>query len=293
VSLTPCPHIPVFEVNLSAGFYSTLAGVLAGFAFVAVTYVLTGLQTRTSGIDRARERRSTENTIIVSLFCAFLTLVMAAFLYAGLAAEPKPSGRAASVHLLASVAFAFGSGILVFSLTLLISGVGLEHTAREVRTIVVLFLPSVGVLLVSQAARNLALTESFSSGATHCVNSALYDSLQRWTVVVLPLVVFLSSIALVVLSRTVLGPSRFAGLPQRSTWWLHNPLPKVSLIVVILTAARASALNRLDPDDHLSDAEVWFWLGVIAIGLLVQSVVSLWTRPGVPVTEGSGRNRAL
>src|SRR4051794_5322663 len=228
------------QVNLSAGFYSTLAGVLAGFAFVAVTYVLTGLQAQGPSIDRGRERRSTENTIIVSLFCAFFALVITAFMYAGLAAEREPGARAVSEQLLASVAFAYGAGILIFSLTLLISGVGLEHTARETRTIVVLLLPPVAVLITAQAAQNLVLAEVGSGHTTRCIDSSLYETLQWLGGLVLPLVLLATSTALVVLSRTVLGPRRFGGIPQRSTWWLHNPLPKASLLVVILAAARSA-----------------------------------------------------
>jgi len=213
-------------------------------------------------------------------------------MYAGLAAEREPGARAVSEQLLASVAFAYGAGILIFSLTLLISGVGLEHTARETRTIVVLLLPPVAVLITAQAAQNLVLAEVGSGHTTRCIDSSLYETLQWLGGLVLPLVLLATSTALVVLSRTVLGPRRFGGIPQRSTWWLHNPLPKASLLVVILAAARSAGFSLRDPADHLADWEIWFWLGLIALGLLAQSVVSLWTRPGVPVTEGSGRNRA-
>jgi hypothetical protein len=293
VSQSVCPPFDVFHVNLGAGFYAGIAGVLAGFAFVAMTYVLAGLQSQGGGIAHTREGRSTENTIIVSLFCAFLSLLITAILYASIASEGEISPRAASENMLAAVTIVYGTGVLIFSITLLISSAGLEHTAREVRTIVVLVLPAVAVRLTAQGAQTVVLNEIRWDSSTRCADSGLYDELGRWGGGVLPLVVLSASIALVVLSRTVLRPPRFLGFPQGSRWWLHNPLPKISLVVVIGTATRMASLSRRDAGDHLSDGEVWFWLGLIAVGLLAQSMVSLWTRPGVAVTEDSGRSRAL
>jgi hypothetical protein len=296
MSLIPCPPDGTYVVNLSGGFYSTLASVLAGFAFFAVTYVLTGLQGQGSAIDRRHERRSTENYVIVSLFCAFLALVVAAFLYALISAERTGAvqgGRAISEQLLAGVAFAYGAGILVFSLALLISSVGLEHTAREVRTIVVLCLPTIAVLFVSQAAQDLAQTRILATGPRLCRDSGFYDAVVLWSADVLPLAVLSISVVLVVLSRTVLGPKRVRGFSQGSSWWLHNPLPKLSLAVVFAAAVRSAALGMHGgPSEHLSDAETWVWLAVTAIGLLLQTVVSLWTRPGVPLAQPFGDERA-
>jgi hypothetical protein len=70
-----------FSIAGTAAPYSQLAGVLAGFAFLGITLILT----RQGG--GPSNRPSGESGILLALLCAFIGLVVAAVEYAVLAGE--------------------------------------------------------------------------------------------------------------------------------------------------------------------------------------------------------------
>jgi hypothetical protein len=99
----------IFDYAKSAGYFSQLAGVLAGFAFLAITLLLNRQHRRGTDADAAQEHQQ-DAQIVAALGCALLGLVAAAAMYALLAGQQGwslTSGRGLSRFLLAAVAFVF------------------------------------------------------------------------------------------------------------------------------------------------------------------------------------------
>lgn len=283
-----CPPTSTLDASGAAGAYSALAGVLAGFAFVAVTFVLTNTQISRTRVSRQREMQSSENYLVVSLFCAFMALVVTAFEYSVIAGEhggALTQGRASSETLLAGVAFVFGTGILVFAFTVLISDAGLEHTAREVRTLVAVILPALTVFLVMGSAEDVALTRLLADPSL-CRHPAFASSVAVGTPWITA-AVFLLSAGVALAARISLSDGQRKP-PRWSKPWLHNLLPIGSLIVVLAAAFGAALLSEDDPSQSLTDLGVWVWVGITAVGMTLQAAVSLWTRPRESLLEPRG-----
>lgn len=284
-----CPPADTFDVTRSASLYSSLAGVLAGFAFFAMIYILTAMQGRLiQGPFGDDEASSEQNHVIISLVSAFLGLVVATFLYAVLSAEQNESligGRASGEELLSGIAFAFAVMALLYGLTLLIGGVGLTITAHEARAIIVMLGPPLSMMFLGFAAQDDAFAEFLSSttisgGHKMCYEPSFYRQTTIWATTVLPLFVFGTCLALVVLSRTVLNVGRGFALPRGRRWFSRNALPKLSLLVCLAAAIWSATWSERDPGAHLSHAQVWCWLVATAVGLTVQAVFILWSRAG-------------
>jgi hypothetical protein len=106
---TSCELWLQFDFSQSAGNYSQLSGVLAGFAFLAIMLVLSRQHRRVSERDAVREYEQ-DNRFVTALACACLGLVTAATLFSLLSGEEGCaliSGRALSKEVLAGVAFFF------------------------------------------------------------------------------------------------------------------------------------------------------------------------------------------
>ena len=121
-----------FDYSRSAGYFSQLAGVLAGFAFLAITLLLNRQHRRVTGADAAHEHRQDEQ-IVTALGCALLGLVTAAAMYALLAGEQGSSltsDRGLSRLVLAAVAFVFSLYTAFFAAVQLVSAAALGAHLR-------------------------------------------------------------------------------------------------------------------------------------------------------------------
>ena len=93
-----CANQPTFSITTTAGLYSQLAGVLAGFAF-------TSLMLLTTASGRIQSSRAfTDATRI--LVASFLALILTSVNYAVLAGDPGTDGRTASEEPILGVGFA-------------------------------------------------------------------------------------------------------------------------------------------------------------------------------------------
>jgi hypothetical protein len=122
----------VFDYAKSAGYFSQLAGVLAGFAFLAITLLLNRQHRRGTDADAAQEHRQDEQ-IVTALGCALLGLVTAAAMYALLAGEQGSSltsDRGLSRLVLAAVAFVFSLYTAFFAAVQLVSASALGAHLR-------------------------------------------------------------------------------------------------------------------------------------------------------------------
>ena len=115
-----------FDVAASAGWYSATAGVLAGFALLAI---LLPLDHETAAA--ADDPHATDGVVI--LVCAFFSLLILGFTYAVLAGRTASSAHGAAVaaheQLLNGVAFGLTALLLLFALRAILATYG---TNRQV-----------------------------------------------------------------------------------------------------------------------------------------------------------------
>ncbi|MFG1929757.1 hypothetical protein ACGFK1_03750 [Mycobacterium sp. NPDC048908] len=146
-----------FDFSQSAGNYSQLAGVLAGFAFLAIMLVVSRQHRRGSENDAVREYEQ-DNRFVTALACACLGLVTAAALFSLLSGEEGCaliSGRALSKEVLAGVAFFFSVYTLLFGAVQLVSASAL---GKHFRFIVAVLAPPLVVSFIVASLNDLALS---------------------------------------------------------------------------------------------------------------------------------------
>lgn len=139
------PNIP--EI---AGYYSQLAGVLAGFSFAG----LIALVTARLGTE---PRRSSIWYSVAPLTSAFIALVASSLNYALVAGELPGTPRVASLQAIAGMGFSIAGVMLVYSIFVLLSD--LRHEAGTaainlLRNMTVLILPPLLVLLMWGSVRD-------------------------------------------------------------------------------------------------------------------------------------------
>jgi hypothetical protein len=147
---------PVFDYAKSAGYFSQLAGVLAGFAFLAITLLLNRQHRRGTDADAAQEHRQDEQ-IVTALGCALLGLVTAAAMYALLAGEQGSSltsDRGLSRLVLAAVAFVFSLYTAFFAAVQLVSAAAL---GAHLRFMVAVLAPPAVLTFFATTLNDLAL----------------------------------------------------------------------------------------------------------------------------------------
>jgi hypothetical protein len=113
-----------FDVAATAGLYSQLAGVLAGFAFGALVVVLTSRSTAERSLMADGETART-------LTSCFIGLILVSLTYAVLAGETTNAGRAAMVELVAAPGFIATGLLLILSIVTLLDAT--EKTAQSDR----------------------------------------------------------------------------------------------------------------------------------------------------------------
>jgi hypothetical protein len=114
-----CPSPTGWLAPVSAGEYSKLAGLLAGFAFTAIVFIL------------REDVRTAFARSVEALIYAFFSLVLTSVNYAIMAGEDphKAGGRVVSEGLLAGVAFAVSGLLLVYAIILLLDATDVARGA--------------------------------------------------------------------------------------------------------------------------------------------------------------------
>lgn len=132
-----------FDIASSAGWYSAIAGLLAGFALLAILLPLDHDNARQEDSDDAAGVAASESVVIFT--CAFFSLLILGFTYAILAGRTSdgPSvGIAAHEQLLNGAAFGLSTLLLLLGLRAVLASYGRN---RQV------FLPARNVMLVMTA----------------------------------------------------------------------------------------------------------------------------------------------
>ncbi|GAA3539527.1 hypothetical protein [Kribbella ginsengisoli] len=111
-----CLNDASFDIAATAGLYSALTGVLAGFAFTAL--ILVPSLVLSTGRRLGEEVAGHIADAARVLVSAFLALVLASINYAVLGGEPTSGGRAAAGELLAGVGLAVAAILMIYAIVL-------------------------------------------------------------------------------------------------------------------------------------------------------------------------------
>jgi hypothetical protein len=279
----------LFDYSKSAGYFSQLAGVLAGFTFLAITLLLNRQHRRGTEADAAEEHRQ-DDQIVTALGCALLGLVTAAALYALLAGEQPwslVSGRVLSRSVLAGVAFVFSLYTAFFAAVQLISAAGL---GAHLRFIVAVLTPPAVVAFIVATLDDLALAlentpnqppapgepirphwTPGSAGLWAYAHHAMTWSIP--IVFVLCAVIWLAGLRW----RHATGGAGRLGSALRSVVSAGlTYLPYVSLTLVAWTVWRTALLSRMEPGAHIdSDRAKWLIWTCVVILVLQSACLSL------------------
>lgn len=161
--MDPCRLNDVaFDVASSAGWYSAVAGLLAGFAFVAVLLPL-------DHDSDAQDERETGHAVVVFI-CAFFSLLVLSLTYAILAGRTgggSADGVAAHEQMVNGAAFGLSVLLLLFGLRAVLGAYGRNrHIFDSARSLVLVVTSILGpaVLLALQFSNALDV-ERFREGA--------------------------------------------------------------------------------------------------------------------------------
>jgi hypothetical protein len=251
-----CLHVRSFNIGATAASTSQLAGVLAGFAFFAVIYVLT------TNVDRRSAGRHVEAVLdraLLTLFCATFGLAIAAIQYSILAGNTGAGlvyGRGASEELFADITFGLAIYTLVAGMLSLVALEDFGRTLRFVRTLAAIAAPPALAFFVANAAGEVAVgIWAGRDGLLLCGHNGLYSAVQTWGERVIPLVVLVASIGV------WLGPS------LASRRWLterHGKLeaistapPVASLLATVVALTVGVSFDEYHVHSHISAGVLW------------------------------------
>jgi hypothetical protein len=116
------PSVPTFDASVTAGFYSQLAGVLAGFAFTGLILLITARLSVPAGSSPTTPTRHFSAATRV-LVVSFIGLVLASLNYAVLAGDTSKSRAAAALQLISGLGFGAAGLFLVYAVSLTLDAV--------------------------------------------------------------------------------------------------------------------------------------------------------------------------
>jgi hypothetical protein len=278
-----------FDYSKTAGFYSQLASVLAGFAFLAISLLLSRQHRRDVRTDPAQERQQ-DKQIVTALGSALLGLIAAAALYSLAAGEQGCaliSARALSNSVLAGVAFVFSIYTALFAMVQLVSAAAL---GAHLRFMVAVIAPPAVVAFVVANLDDLALAlarapdqparpgEPIEPNWSHASKS-LWDFAHHaltWSIAILVGVCLVFWVA-GFRWRYAQGKPRGLGVAvTRVVSAGLTYLPYASLALVGWAVWHTALLSRLDPGAHIDSGRTrWLLFTCVVILVLQSSCLSL------------------
>lgn len=293
----------LFDYSRSAGYFSQLAGVLAGFAFLAITLLLNRQHRRGTSAEAAQEHQQ-DAQIVAALGCALLGLVAAAALYALLAGEQGwalTSGRGLSRFVLAAVAFVFSLYTAFSAAVQLVSAAALGAHLRFMvavlapPTIVAFFVTAVDDVAEYPLTPPPAPGEPTGTGWNpgHAELSAFARHGTTWSIpVVLVLCAMIWCAGLRWRHATGALGHRAAALRSVVSVALTY-LPYLSLALVAWAVWRTAVLSRTAPGARIDSGHALWLIGICVVILVLQSACLslIWgadARPDFQKQAGSG-----
>lgn len=273
-----------FDVSIVARSYAQLNSLLAGFAFVVINLVIDRVYERhTDGHPLNAREVEHESLIGVALVCSFLGLVLTALRYSLLAGEngcALSGGRAASGEVLGAVAFGASIYILLYAIVQFISG-AVGRLASQCVFLLAVFVPPITFFFVEHTLTHLAV--SLGDPNKRQALQPLWDNANRLAMPVTLVLLVLCAIPWCVgikrrRSEAPLGPIARHVLTF---------LPYVTVALVGLVIMRSiTALPATNTSAHITPAEAWLWLVLLAVVLLLQSsALSLQKGVEIPIVN--------
>lgn len=274
-----CLEVGSFHISATAASYSQVCGVLAGFGFFAIIYLLTTNTQRAERRDFGRKIAATQQAndkrrqretdrALFALFCAAFGLAVTTLQYAILSGEVGTGllyGRAASEELMADISLSSSIFTLSYGLILLIEADTFGRTNRLVRAIASIGGPPLATYFIAGTAVDIAVGRwASSSGLMLCGQNHFYSEVTTWTLLA-------PAVVLACTSMSWLVPYLMPPAARQSLWRHLRRFsivpPVVSLVVVFVAAAAGSTLNVYDSLSRWTEPEIWLAL-VLASGLL-------------------------
>ncbi len=141
-----CTNILCFDVTQSATAFSAVAGVLAGFAFLAIILLLES-RVRGRGEETRQARRGLEN-VLITFVTAFLSAVIASFLFAQVSREQVVSTRALTLGFVSSVTLSVAVLDLIYGVVWMLKTWGLREATLVTSSISALLAPGLVFLYI-------------------------------------------------------------------------------------------------------------------------------------------------
>lgn len=271
----------LFDYSKSAGYFSQLAGVLAGFAFLAITLLLNRQHRRGTNADAAQEHQQ-DAQIVAALGCALLGLVAAAAMYALLAGEQGwalTSGRGLSRFALAAVAFvfsvytAFSAAVQLVSVAALGAHLRFMVAVLTPPTIVAFFVTALDDLAADPLTQPSAPGEPFGPGWNQG-RAELWAYAHRGMTWSIPVVLVLCAVIWCagLRWRHATGSVGRLASALRSVVSLGlTYLPYLSLALVAWTVWRTAVLSRMGPGARIDSGHALWLIGICVVILVLQS----------------------
>jgi hypothetical protein len=287
-----------FDVTGSAALYSQMAGVLAAFAFGAVSLVLPGMHRRNSGgtLRDAEVRARSDSQVLLALISAFLGLIVATLQYAVLAGERGCAlimGRASSEEFLGGVSFAFAVLLLLYAIVQLVTNSEIEGLSYHARLIVTALGAPLALLFLTTGAVDVASTPWLPDTTTggFMPNLTTFGEILNKVSLPLPGAVFVLCLGLWRLGRGRRRTPPATSTDKSSAHFIRVCFPYVSLALAISATIRSENLAITDPAAHIQDWEVWLWLGLCTAILVTQAALLSFDQGSEHGLSTTGRTR--
>lgn len=108
-----------------AGYFSSLTGLLAGFAFTALTMLLTPTQND----ERKSEGRASNNGSLLTIFVTLVALIISSLNFSVIAGESVLNGRVATQELMVCIPFGLSVIMIFHGVGLLLRESGVDRVA--------------------------------------------------------------------------------------------------------------------------------------------------------------------
>jgi hypothetical protein len=276
--------LATYDIAATAGFYSQLAGVLAGFAFGSLTLVVQGSHRRkkfedeNAGLDRDRQ-------LLLALAVAFLLLIIATLLYSVIGGEKGCAlvqGRTDSEQFLSGITFALAIFTLLWAIVHLVGNAGIHRGGVHIRFIVATMGPPLAVMFLTLAAQDIALTPWKVNPGTNEFEAqqGYWSDVYGNSALVVPALAFLTGLAAWLVgfrTRNKIPGERSRS--QRIIQAAGTLFPYLSIIIAIAATVRSSLLSVAPPSTKIDNNELITWMAACSAVLLAQGIV-LCFQPG-------------
>jgi hypothetical protein len=173
-----------------AGYYSQMTGVLAGFAFTAMIFLMTSAER----VEISSNPKVRNGAVVLTLITAFVSLLITTLTYAVLAGQTSDDtiGRAATLHLVNGLTFGLAVIMLFRGVTVLMEMRDFDRVVVvTARIITVVVAPTLAMYYISNGAAN---TESIRSmfGRDPVCKVTPEHPLGVWLSIVLPILLIIS-----------------------------------------------------------------------------------------------------